>query len=266
MYQKFTVRDIQVNESENTILITFTYDIDEDSVDDRSISVRETKDEQKPLVFDKILVQGHSVVLHYEDIKVNTEYQISVDKKILSIMGDELAYKFEKTLLITSDVDSSVEILSPANFEQVDSLTVKLKEQPGSTNKEKVNRYKIQIAFDHGFLNILHETVITDQETITLSDLKKSHQYFLRARAEKDDKSYGNWSNVVTFSLKGNEEKESETDPVDEDDDPVFEDDLEIIGYPENGITPKSFLIEFDKDLDTSLIDLDNFILTRKKV
>lgn len=271
MYQRFTAKSIKVNEAENLIILTFAYDIDEDTVNDSSITVSETSGTKQPLVFDKVKVDGPVVALHYQEILVNTEYTVTVTKDILSIMGDPLDYQFQKTFMVTMDVDSTVEILSPADFEFVDQLTVDLKEIPGPTNKKLENRFRIQIASDYGFLNPLHETILTGKETITFARLKDTTQYFLRARVERDETAYGNWSKPVTFSIGSNPDKDPDKVQDDsgitkDDSEVIFEDSLEIVGYPENGVTPKSFLFEFDKDLDPSSIDINNIILTRKKV
>lgn len=272
MYQRFTVISVQVNEAENLIVLTFAYDINEDSVNDSSITVCEASGEKRPLVFDKVKVDGPVVLLHYTEVLVNTEYIITVTKDIQNVMGANMDYQFQKTFAITTDVDSTVEIISPANFEYIKDLTIELKESAGPTNKKLEHRYRIQIASDYGFLDILKESILTGKETVTFDKIENLDQYFVRARVERDESSYGNWSKPITFSLGINQDPDPDQikDDIDtskkDTDDIIFEDNLEVVGYPENGATPSSFLIEFDADLDPASINIDNIILTRKKV
>lgn len=264
MYQKFTVSQVFVDEAENNIKVTFTYDVDEDTVDDSSIYITEAETEKQRIIETNKTVEQSTVTLYYGDLELNKTYQIVAKKDIKSIMGDELDIEYTKTFILHSDVDSTITIISPSQHEEVTSLNVKLEESVGK-NKKLFNRYRIQIAGDHGFLKVFSETV-TEKKEIKLSVQKDSPQYFIRARAEKDDKHYGNWSDKVSFIvIKDNSEKDNDN-PDKDDDDYVFEDDFEVVGYPENGTTPFSFIIEFDEDIDPDSIHIEDIILTRKKV
>lgn len=270
MYQKFTVSQVFVNEAENNIKVTFTYDIDEDTVDNSSIYIIEAETENQRIIETDKTVEQSTVTLYYGDLELNKTYQIVVKKDVKSVMGDELDIEYIKTFVLRSDVDSIVTIISPSQHEEIDTLNIKLEESPGK-NKKLFNRYRIQISGDHGFLKIFSETV-TEKKEIKLSVQKDSPQYFIRARAEKDENHYGNWSDKISFIItKANQSSQKDDrhdnhDSIDDDEDYAFEDDFEIIGYPENGATPSSFIIEFAEDIDPDSIHIEDLILTRKKV
>ena len=272
MYQKFTVESVRVVEADHAISIGFTFDVDEDSVTDTSVYLT-IKGTLKPIIMSKVTVDGPTVTLEYESLNVNTDYEVVVTKDVRSIMDDELAIEFKKKIRLISRVDSTVSIIAPVDHEELEQPHFAYSEIPGKSGK-KFDRFRVQVASDYGFLNIIYETVIENRNEFTLSTLKQAQQYFMRMRVEANDRECGNWSNGRTFTLKGEPEPDyTETEPQKNkpcesgDDDAFFEDDFEIIGYPENGVTPNgSFIIEFDGDIDTSSIDISNIVLTRKQV
>ncbi len=273
MYQKFTVESVRVVEADHAIKIGVTFDVDEDSVTDSSVYVT-LKGVLKPIIMSRVTVDGPTVTLEYESLNVNTDYEVVITNAVRSIMDDELAIEFKKKIRLISRVDSTVNITTPVDYEEFEQPKFIYTEVPGKSGK-KFDRFRLQIASDYGFLNVIYDTIIEGRNEITLTNLKPSLQYYARVRVEASDTERGNWSEHRTFIIKGEPEPDyTEHEPAkgekqDEltDDDAIFEDDFEIIGYPENGVTPNgSFIIEFDGDIDTSSIDISNIVLTRKQV
>ena len=268
MYQKFTVSQVFIDEAENNIKVTFAYDIDEDTIDNSSIYITEAETENQRIIETDKTVEQSTVTLYYGDLELNKTYQLVVKKDVKSVMGDELDIEYVKTFALHSDVDSIVTIISPSQHEEIEVLNIKLEESTGK-NKKLFNRYRIQISGDHGFLKVFSETV-TEKKEIKLSVEKDSPQYFIRARAEKDENNYGNWSDKISFIIikktAQSSQKDDDHDDIDYEEDYAFEDDFEIVVYPENGTTPSSFIIEFAEDIDPDSIHIEDLILTRKKV
>ncbi len=275
MYQKFTVESVRVVEADHAINIGFTFDVDEDSVTDTSVYVTQ-KGTLKPIIMSRVTVDGPTVTLEYESLNVNTDYEVVVTKDVKSIMDDELAIEFRKKIRIISRVDSTVNITTPVDYEELEQPQFAYVEVPGKSGK-KFDRFRLQIASDYGFLDVIYDTVIEGRSEVTIAGLKPSPQYFSRVRVEAGTNERGNWSEPRTFTLKGEPEPDyTEHDEPKQDskkeksaveDEAFFEDDFEIVGYPENGVTPNgSFIIEFDGDIDTSSIDISNIVLTRKQV
>lgn len=262
MYQKFTVKTVTIHEAKNQIEVNFTYELDEDSISSTSLYI--TKSNQQEIVRTDLSVDGSKVLMSYGTLEVNTEYSIVATKEIESVMGDSLDIEFYKTFIIEKTVDSTVTIDSPTNHEEIEKIFISFTENQGN-NKTLVNRFRLQIAGDHDFLAPLLDVIVSDKTSITISDIKAAKQYYVRIRAEKDDTDYGNWSKKTTFTLAQKTTSDS-THSQDEDDTPIVEDDFVIAGYPENGTTPETFLIEFDDEIDSSSIDISNILLTRRKV
>ena len=100
---------------------------------------------------------------------------------------------------------------------------------------------------------------ITDNQEFTSSELPAQKQYFLRVRTQTSEKDFGNWSETVTFTHIPQKN-------VVPDQEPIFEQDLEVLSSDDDGITPDSFIIEFNSELDPSSIDIDDILVFRKPV
>ena len=271
MYQKFTVDKFILHPASDELVLTFTLDIDEDTVNDGSIYITKTEAGMQPLLMnagiESFSADGQSVTMKYHDFDVNTKYEIHVTRKVKSIMDDPLEIEFVKQFVLPSSVDSTVKILSPVDFESVKKLELKLQETAGKS-KKTWNNFQVQVAVDVNFLDIALDTMLTDKVEAEFEDLKPARQYFLRARAVSG-KEHGNWSDPVTFALQesvpvipGAEPKPEKKD----DDVPLIVGDLELVGFPENGKTPQSFFFEFDDDLDEESIRHADIIVTKREV
>lgn len=261
MYQKFTVSEIIPDEANNCVRVTFTLDVDDETINDCTIFLTDNAHTaESEIVESKIDVDGKVVTLAVKEFKVNTVYEVHVKKGVQSIVGIQLDHGYKRTFSIHSPVDSNVEILSPVDYEEVKSFDLKIREIPGESER-LTSIYRAQVATDVNFLDIELEQVFRKQE-ITLK-LPPLSQYFLRVRAENNEGDVGNWSKHRTFTMLDTSGGKGDGT----DDDIIFEEDLQIVGYPENGQTPKnSFLLEFDDDLDPASIDIANIMVLKKKV
>ena len=270
MYQRFTVESMSLLPQSNSIVLSFTLDLDEDTVNDRTIYITETKTGMQPVLscIESFAVDGRTVELHYKNFEVNKSYEIHVTHGIRSIMDEPLSVEYVKEFLLESEVDSTVAIVSPSDHEAVGKLRIRLKETAGANGK-LFNSFAIEIADDASFLDVLLATTITDTDTVTLTVPKPAHQYFLRARTVSGD-DFGNWSEPVTFTMAETAPANSGTEirPTDppSDDMPAVIEDMELVSCPENGVTPESFLFAFDADIDPASVNPVNILIIRKKV
>lgn len=264
MYQKFTVEELRIHEEGNRIILGFTLDLDEDTVNDSTVYITETNKNQQPIIKTAIKAEGKQAILEYKDLKVNTDYEIHATRDIQSITEDTLDIEYIGSFHIESTVDSIVKIISPSDYEEVKELYVVLSEIAGQSEK-LFNNFDIQIATDVRFDDVILETSIYDKNQYGVSSLKPAprNQYYIRARATNNNDK-GNWSPKITFTTKTNTKNSDDNNSTDEF--PVFVSDLKLVGYPENGETPNSFILEFDQDIDPNSFDPDSFILIRKKV
>lgn len=263
MYQKFAVSEIIPDDANNCVKIVFSLDIDDETINDCSVFLTDNAHApNSELVKAKLSVDGRTVTINVKEFKVNTTYEVHVTKDVKSIVGNIIDHGFKRCFIIKSPVDSTVEITAPVDYEEVESLNLKIKELPGESGR-LTSRYRAQVSNDVNFLDIELEEVFSDRQEIVFKLAPRS-QYFIRVRAENDIGDVGNWSEHRTFTLLGTDQ---DKDGLLNDDDIIFEDDLHIIGYPENGYTPKTkFLLEFDDEIDPASIDIANIIVLKKVV
>ena len=272
MYQKFTVDKFILRPASDELVLTFTLDIDEDTVDDSSIYITKTKAGMQPLLMnagiEKFSTDGQIVTMKYHDFDVNEPYEVHVTHKVRSIMDDPLEVEFVKQFVIPSEVDSKVVILSPAEYEAAESLSLKVKEVEGKS-KKLWNTFQVQVSDDVNFLNLILDSEIDDKTEAVFEDLKPASQYFLRVRSIHE-KEHGNWSEPRTFTISQKkvtpENQGAKPEPKPDDDLPLVYSDLELVAAPENGMTPQSFLFEFDTDLDEESLKKSGIIVTMREV
>lgn len=271
MFQKFTVDKFLLHANSEEIVLTFTLDIDDETVNSSTIYITESKSGLQPILMsseNNFDVDGRVVKLHYKNLEVNTPYEIHVTHGIHSIIGDELEVEFVKQFELASSIDSIIEILSPADYENVDTLNLRIKETAGAS-KKLFNSFQVQVSSDVNFLDVILDTNLDGKSEAEFSDLKQEKQYFLRVRAY-DGESFGNWSAPVTFTrVKKTDAPPNGGAPKDTEDDdwiPDVIEDMELVAMPENGVTPHSFIFEFDSELDGDKLKKSDIILTVRKV
>jgi hypothetical protein len=262
MYQEFNVLSISTSLLEKKVSIEFSLDVNEDTVTLDSLVLVEKA--TSTIVNTRILVDRNVVQLELVDWPIpNTEYLIKVQKGIASIVDDELPDSLQRNVIFESEITSVVEVLSPADYQELTELSVSWKETQIRTSENLVHSYYLEIATENAFYNVLRKTEVHNADSITLAGLPNG-QYYLRIRVQKDGQ-YGQWSDIVTFVVNG----ESSTpgpvyDDGEEDDGPIFEDELVVLSVPVNGETPKSFLIEFDEELDVDSIQ--DIVIIRRSI
>lgn len=260
MYQEFDVLKISTSLIEKKVFIEFSLDVNEETVTLDTLVLAEKATSR--IVNIKINVRRNVVELELADWPVpNTEYLIKVQKGIKSIVDDELPDSLQRNLIFNSEITSVVEVLSPADHEEINELLITWKETQVRSSEDLVNSYYLEISTDTAFYNIVKKTEVHDKESVKLSGLP-SGQYYLRIRAQKNGQ-YGRWSDTATFVVK---EENKKPGPIYEEDDegPVFEEELAVIGIPVNGESLNSFLIEFDDDIDVDSIE--DIVVIRRSI
>lgn len=263
MYQGFSVTSIHPNFGESMIEINTSFDIDPSSVNESTIQLF-SKAHRTDSNIDFVVNGKKILVLIKEDIIPNTSYIVRI-AGIKTVIGDELESGIRRTITFDSMVKEIPYIVTPANNEEIVDLKVTLKAMLEDKEFETIENktYFIQIAKDVAFINLVLETS-TPESTINLKDIEAG-QYYIRARVESmigSKKEHGKWSETITFiSLKGL----VPDSPCDEEDDgPIFIQDIDIVTYPQNGETPESILIEFSGEIDPDSID--KIIVIRRDV
>lgn len=261
MYNDFRVIEIVSDLRNKAIEICFSYDIDPDSINDKTISLvnRATK-APVDYTFELKPQAVHLTLMQWPE--PNTDYIIKISG-LVNIVGDILKEGgARRKLVFKSSLCSCVEITSPAHEESVDKVLIKWREIQPNPNLELVNKYRIEVATDANFHYIEKSLLIEDKQEALVTGLEEK-QYYVRGRVENQDE-YGFWSMSNGFIVTScgcavdtdcpAQDDDSEDNDGSEDF-PVFEDDLTILTPPPNGIHLDSFLIEFDDILSDDIID-----------
>lgn len=249
MYQKFNITSISTDLIYKKIYIEFSLDVKEDTVNESSLVL--TNRESGAIIPCKIITKRNVVELELNDWPVpNIEYLLRVQKTILSIVDDQIEGSLQRNIIFKSQIVSSIQIVNPSDHEEMKELIITWKETNVSNSEDLVNSYYLEIANENAFYNIVKDTKIVDRNEILLSGIDAG-QYYLRIRAQNEEGQYGRWSDVITFLFSG---ENKEAGPIFEEDtfeeDSIYEEEFKIINQPENGEDLKTFIIEFEDEVD----------------
>lgn len=270
MYQEFSVIAIESILNKRQIVITVSEDINVNAFKDTIIELYERA--SKTQVLFNTDISGRILTLTLKDWPIpNSEYILSI-KNLKSVTDNELESNIKKRIKFESNIISTVNIISPSMFEQVEHLLIELKELADKEEDLKKSFY-VEISTDNAFINTIIKTSISKE--IFRLVLPKYGQYYMRARVQDQSllNQYGLWSEVITFKY-GNESITGDMPDIEEDQEddtnnnPMEPDidleEFELINELEQGYTPQSLLLEFTKDIDE--LSLDNIIIIRKVV
>lgn len=260
MYQTFSVSTVDIDKATKQILVAFTNDVEPASVNHNTIYV--STGSNGDIVKIKWSIEGVFLTIDIlDEIEPNKSYFLFITTDVVNILGEHLTQRLKQEFIIENNIRNSCEILSPVNYEYIsDSIVnISLQENQYDENSITLNSFYVQISTDHLFENIINDITIQDKNSIAIS-IDVAGQVYIRARVQKDKEQYGSWSKVVVINL---EAQETKNDDIYDDISPIFKQEIEIISEPEQGETPKSFIIEFDCELDEKSIDDAILVLKR---
>lgn len=270
MYQEFSILSIEAIIQDRQIIVTANKAINPNNTD--IVVELYERSSRTPVLIDSA-IDGDKLIITLKDWPVpNVDYILGITG-ITSVTDETLDSNIKKRLKFTSSVMSTVKIVSPVIFEEINSLDIKLVEEASSIS-DLLNSFYVEIATDNAFYNIVNKANLI-RDNITLS-LKADGEYYIRARVQQDDSNYSIWSDTIPFVYG----KPTDSAPLEGDDDnpadiQVDVDDGEpevdvsgplfIVDLPEQGVTPEEgLLIAFSNYLDD--MSIDNIIITRKDV
>lgn len=288
MFKEFNLLSIRSNAANKWIDLTFNFDIRPESVKGDSLIVTRVKDD-KHIPF-RYTVVNDLIRLEFDDwFSPNEDYFIVINKEIQNIVGHPLLHTVRRRLVFKTEIINKIRIVSPHMYEKIDTLRFVLED----SGTEPYGRYYVEIAPENRFYTPVYQAEVEGTEfELHIPELRPG-QYYIRVRAQNREQ-YGPWSSVATFIYKEEPEPEFPVDKLGGDkelpgafddlynakteilDESVLKDqeeaveaieveqDLEILAYPENGVTPsdRQFIFEFDKPIDPDLIE--SVIVIRK--
>lgn len=256
MYREFGIIGIFTNLVDRTVQIEFTLDLDPDSASLDSLVLCDKSTAR--IIPVNIAVSKKIITLHLQEWpEAEKEYLLRIQSGIRSIVDDELPDSLQRVIVFKSEVLSTVNVISPSHHEVLNELHIKWEEISIDGKEESlVSSYYLEIAKENAFYNIVRSTEITDRQEIQLTDIEEG-QYYLRIRAQKNGE-YGRWSEVITFLVQEENEDEETSE------EPIFEEDLELVSQPVNGETPTSFIFVFDEEIDTE--NMPSIVVKRRSI
>jgi hypothetical protein len=264
-YIKFCVVAVETDLKESSIYIHFNKQVDTDTVNASNITVALRDNTVSTLSYFDLVVSDDlkTITIKFKDTPVvNSDYVIVIQNTLVDLEGNQLDKSLFRSVVFKSTVTSDISLVSPANFEILNTKKFVWTEEGDSP----VNSYRIQISDDTGFHNLLIDSIVVGQNDVTFGKELRNGQYYYRIRAELGD-DYGTWSEIRTFLIQSDSEYEEE--PIAEDStveteigEPTFEnlvteERVDLIGLiegPKSGVTPSSFSFLFDEDIDISNI------------
>lgn len=264
-YIKFCVVAVETDLKESSIYIHFNKQVDTDTVNASNITVALRDNTVSTLSYFDLVVSDDlkTITIKFKDTPViNSDYVIVIQNTLVDLEGNQLDKSLFRSVVFKSTVTSDISLVSPANFEILNTKKFVWTEEGNSP----VNSYRIQISDDTGFHNLLIDSIVVGQNDVTFGKELRNGQYYYRIRAELGD-DYGTWSEIRTFLIQSDSEYEEE--PIAEDStveteigEPTFEnlvteERVDLIGLiegPKSGVTPSSFSFLFDEDIDISNI------------
>lgn len=261
MFQEFTVTAIDINKATKRISVGFSNDIDPDSLNPKTLYI--STGDNGDVVKIKWSVDGYVLIVDIlDEIVPNLEYYLFITTDVTNAMGEKLKTRVKQSFIYESSVRNRCRILSPVQNEEFskNDIEIRLDEVLNTDDSDLVNCFRVQIAKDWLFENIIASPNLVQRDTVTLN-IKSSGQVYIRARVESNEKNYGVWSDTIVIDING----EDDEDTSEDGEGPVFYQDIEIISEPEQGETPKSFIIEFDSEIDEKVIE-DSVLLLKRKI
>lgn len=258
MQNDFTINEITINSMTKTICIHPAFDIDPDSINEGSIQL--FKREDRTFINYDYKIEGKLIYLVLKEYpEPNQEYVLKINK-LKNILGKELDFGIRKKIIFKSSITSKANIISPAFNEEISKLYIKVEELLVDEKQSFINSFFIEISSDVNFYNIITSTQLNQRNEVELDNIKPG-QYYIRTRIQTD-KEYGLWSETNTFFVI--DKNKNDRDYIEDDNKPIYIEEMKILSSPKQGETPKSFLFEMDCPIDSDF--LDKIIILREEV
>lgn len=272
MYQEFTIQTVETDLINKKIIVTTSMNIDPNSLDEIEATLynRETR---KPITLIPE-IKEHILELTLNEWPILNDAYILTLKSLKNVLRETSRSGLKRKITFNSSITKQVEILSPLMHEAINSLNVKFKTFDTTELENEIpdESVFIEVSTDNAFINITNHINVIDKSEVKIP-LKKSEQYFMRARVQSKDE-VGPWSKVITFVYgqpKVDEIKESEPDYIPEFEDmsmiPEIDDiaDFEINCLAEQGTTPEQIILLANKELDEDDFSQSQVLVYSKK-
>lgn len=294
MYNEFSIIDISSNYSTNSFTINTNFSVDRDTVNKDNIKVSIIVDGQQIAIDTYVLVaEGKNIFVKFDTYDYADHQFFIYINNIKDKLGRTQHVPYDKLITFNPNIPTQLNIISPldqfasktkaihievailgdSNYTKdfSDASDIAIFNEDGSF-AENI-KIRLDVGTDKTFLNseciLLQEHRGESSNSFEVSahniervddilafDLKvnKNTQFYIRARMERTDTYFGEWSNTVTFMVK----TDSLLDPSDTYMDSmlfaesIFAEELpplEVVDSTDVGFTGDEFYLEFNKDI-----------------
>lgn len=237
MYTQFGLVGMVFNPDKDHIAIEFSLALEASTVNLNTLILSDKEiGEEVPFT---VSVDKNSV--YVKPTSSNTSvYIVTLRRGITSITGDKLDRTFRYHVATGITIEDRPTISYPVDFQRLDEPRLEIK-----PDKADVSHYEVEVSSDTAFHKKSFRAIVSGKTKLNY-DLPAEGQYYVRVRTIDGDE-HGVWSDAVSFiyeadscDKKGDEANEG----------PSIETDLICTSQPESGTKPKSFIFEFDEDID----------------
>lgn len=216
-----------------------------------------------------------NIIIQFEDYpKDNSKFFIIV-KNLIDKLDRELKYNYDKYIVFSYNIKTKVSINNPLDQSVLKDNNVEFNIATSCEDKEI--KYRIEISHDVAFFksdslllsdnkkeeiilsnNLDYDFIGYDIDSKNIKALivfKTDGQYYIRARAEKQENITGKWSDIVSFSITTAKSPMQDSSGFLNDflySDVLYEEDykqLEELSSTPDAITNQEFYIEFNKNI-----------------
>lgn len=294
MYNQFSIIDIESNYSTNSFIIHTNFSVDHDTVHKDNIKISIIVNEKQiPIDTFVLIPEGKKIYVKFDTYDYADQQFFIYINDIKDKLGRTQHVPYDKFITFNPNIPTQLNIISPldqfASKTKAIHIEVAIlgdnnytKDFSGASDIAIFNedgsfaeniKIRLDVGTDKTFLNSEHILLqehrsestnsfevsahnIERIDNILAFDLKvnKNTQFYIRARMERTETFFGEWSDTVTFMVK----TDSLLDPSD-----VYMDSmlfteslfaeelppLEVVDSTDVGFTGDEFYLEFNKDI-----------------
>lgn len=294
MYNQFSIIDIESNYSTNSFIIHTNFSVDHDTVHKDNIKISIIVNEKQIPIDTFILIpEGKKIYVKFDTYDYADQQFFIYINDIKDKLGRTQHVPYDKFITFNPNIPTQLNIISPldqfASKTKAIHIEVAIlgdnnytKDFSGASDIAIFNedgsfaeniKIRLDVGTDKTFLNSEHILLQEHRSESTNSfevsahnieridnvlafDLKvnKNTQFYIRARMERTETFFGEWSDTITFMVK----TDSLLDPSDVYlDNMLFTESLfaeelpplEVVDSTDVGFTGDEFYLEFNKDI-----------------
>ena len=313
-YNEFSIQAVIPDLPNRQIIIKTNFKVDPSSVDMKSVAYYDY-DNAKLAVY-KLEVETKNIYIKLNEYPSSgSRYYLKISG-IKDALGRKLATNFDDYIKFTESVTTKVQIISPTSRETYKDRTVVIRLKISEVMNDL--SYRIEISTDNVFYNkittllckvpneflnikdtqffLVNDDILANQDGVAITfnnglflndelelntTIEREGQLYIRARAELNEITVGDWSEIISFNIYTVSMDSIETNFLEDylTSNDLFEDSIlepiEVVDRSEPATNEGAFFIEFNKDIKIpekyvlnkdGYIKLGTIVCTRKEV